>query len=62
MVFVPKTLWDDLPLDLSNHIAQTFRIGVPYEKDILVIGEFRCYRLEGSGNWFCGNLHASRAK
>jgi hypothetical protein len=56
MVFLPKTLWDDLPLELANHISKTFRVGVPHEKDIFVIGDYGAHRLSGSGNWFAGNL------
>ncbi len=62
MIFLPKTLWDDLPIEVSNHIALNYRAPVAHEKDIFVIGDYGAHRLEGSGNWFAGNLHGSRAK
>lgn len=60
MVFIPKTLWDGLPLSLASHMHRTWHVGIPFEPDIkvLVPGEHgvRIHRMEGSGNWFCGSV------
>lgn len=56
MVFVPKTAWEDLPLPLANHISMTYKVGVPSEPDVIVIGETRAWKLEGCGNWFAGRV------
>lgn len=58
MVFVPKTAWDELPGYLAEHMAKTYRVGVPFEPDVLVFREdcARGWRLDGCGQWFAGRV------
>ncbi len=56
MVFLPKTLWDDLPLELSELLHANYMKPVNHERDVIVVGKYAVHRLEGAGNWFQGNL------
>jgi len=54
MVFLPKSLRHDIPAPLHDHMAKTRRAPVPYEKDIIVIGETMAVRVVG--DWFTSNV------
>lgn len=69
MVFVAKWVRYDLPPLLSDHLARTWRASTPYEPNVMILEPgiasletLKLRRLEGSGNWFAGNLQPSKAK
>ena len=56
MVFIAKSLrFCDIPPEAADHMARKWLEETPFEPDVIVIGQFGAYKLEGHGNWFHGN-------
>lgn len=54
MIFLNKLHRGDFPPELTEHMARTWRVGVPYEKDIVILDKDGLRKMPG--DWFVGNL------
>lgn len=56
MVFVSKHIRYAIPTELADHMAKTWRAGVPYEKPLFVINHITGLVRKVEGDTFAGNL------